>query len=101
LSERFNEVSHWVKAALLTTEKLKSRVKLFQKFILLADQLRVMKNYNGMMEIISGLDSGPIYRMRETMDSITTNKKFTIVFADLKAFASAKVFFSGSFIASN
>lgn len=62
--DRFNELSNWVKAAIVTTEKLKARVTLMKKLILLATALRNMRNYNGVMEILSGLDSGPVYRMR-------------------------------------
>jgi hypothetical protein len=43
-------------------EKPKDRVKFVTKLIMVADKLRQINNFNGLMEIVSGLNRGPVYR---------------------------------------
>lgn len=90
LQTQFADLSNWVKTAILTTEKHKDRVLLIKRFIELATVLKEMRNYNGSMEILAGLDSAPVYRLRDTMDSIMSQKKYVNLLADLKAFFNAK-----------
>ena len=64
----FNELSNWVVSALCTSEQLKERVYVFEKLLMVADHLRTVGNYNGLMAIVSGLDRGPVYRLKLTLE---------------------------------
>jgi hypothetical protein len=56
--ERFNYVSGWVATLICMSEKPKERVRITHKFIEIAHKLYQMNNFNGMMEIVSGLNRG-------------------------------------------
>lgn len=68
MMERFNDVSNWVFITVGTCENPQRRIKLFRKFLEIADACRRLGNFNGMMEILSGLDRGPIFRMKKTVN---------------------------------
>ena len=68
MTERFNLVSDWVVNVICTTENLKSRVKCFQTFLRIADELRILGNYNGVLEIMSGLRRGPVDRLKRAFN---------------------------------
>ena len=85
LIDHFNTVSNWVKVTLLTIVQRKERVKIMRKFIQLAYVLKQMRNYSGVIAILAGIDSGPIYRLKKTMDGIASNKKYSNLMADLRA----------------
>jgi uncharacterized membrane protein len=72
MTERFNLVSNWVVSKLCCCETLKTRVKIFEGFVLVADYLRQLGNFNGMMEICSAFQRGPIARMKKTYAVCTT-----------------------------
>ena len=62
LIERFNYVSSWVATRVCMAERTKERTKLVCKLIMVAEKLRQLNNFNGLMEIVSGLNRGPVYR---------------------------------------
>ncbi|XP_049850693.1 son of sevenless homolog [Schistocerca gregaria] len=72
LINRFNLVSGWVATTVCTQESLKRRVKHVQKFIEIGYCLCGMGNYNAVMEVVSGLNRGPVYRLRQTWDGVAT-----------------------------
>lgn len=61
-----------------------------KRFIDLAVILKEMRNYNGAMEIFSGLDSNPVSRLRDNMDVILSHKKYVNLLSDLKALFNPK-----------
>ncbi len=65
---RFNKVSMWVKNTIVTTENLKSRTEAVVKFIEVAERLRAMNNFNGIMEILAGLRSAAVHRLKKTWE---------------------------------
>lgn len=75
VSERFNYVSGWVATCICTTEKLRDRIKVTAKFIEVASRLKQMNNFNGVMEIVSGLNRGPVFRLKQTFDGIAQKDK--------------------------
>eukprot|EP01125_Pyxidicula_operculata_P016700 TRINITY_DN577_c0_g1_i3.p1 TRINITY_DN577_c0_g1~~TRINITY_DN577_c0_g1_i3.p1 ORF type:complete len:1211 (-),score=280.78 TRINITY_DN577_c0_g1_i3:2634-6266(-) len=75
LSERFNYVSGWVATTLCTTEKLRDRVKILLRLIEIATRLRAMGNFNGVMEIVSGINRGPVFRMSKTLEAAQAKDK--------------------------
>eukprot|EP01130_Rhizamoeba_saxonica_P003254 TRINITY_DN1390_c0_g1_i1.p1 TRINITY_DN1390_c0_g1~~TRINITY_DN1390_c0_g1_i1.p1 ORF type:complete len:956 (-),score=231.94 TRINITY_DN1390_c0_g1_i1:343-3210(-) len=68
--ERFNYVSGWVATVICTTENLKKRIKVTQKFVQIAEKLAALGNFNGCMEVVSGLNRGACYRMKNTINPV-------------------------------
>eukprot|EP01126_Amoeba_proteus_P055987 TRINITY_DN6988_c0_g1_i1.p1 TRINITY_DN6988_c0_g1~~TRINITY_DN6988_c0_g1_i1.p1 ORF type:complete len:197 (+),score=36.79 TRINITY_DN6988_c0_g1_i1:549-1139(+) len=73
--ENFNYLSSWVATRICMTEKTRDRVQLVSKLIDIAQKLRQLNNFNGLMEILSGLNRGPVYRLRQTFAEIEKKKK--------------------------
>eukprot|EP00007_Cunea_sp_BSH-02190019_P007766 CAMPEP_0174239598 /NCGR_PEP_ID=MMETSP0417-20130205/15360_1 /TAXON_ID=242541 /ORGANISM="Mayorella sp, Strain BSH-02190019" /LENGTH=1141 /DNA_ID=CAMNT_0015318559 /DNA_START=130 /DNA_END=3555 /DNA_ORIENTATION=- len=63
---QFNRVSHAITAMIVSQTKLKSRVALLTKFIAIAEQLMELNNFNGLIEVISGINSSPVRRLKLT-----------------------------------
>eukprot|EP01126_Amoeba_proteus_P056996 TRINITY_DN7227_c0_g1_i2.p1 TRINITY_DN7227_c0_g1~~TRINITY_DN7227_c0_g1_i2.p1 ORF type:complete len:865 (+),score=209.08 TRINITY_DN7227_c0_g1_i2:826-3420(+) len=68
--ERFNYVSGWVATTICLAEKQKDRIKVVTKWIEVAQKLHAMHNFNGLLEIVSGLNRGPVYRLKQTFTTI-------------------------------
>eukprot|EP01125_Pyxidicula_operculata_P018240 TRINITY_DN6479_c0_g1_i1.p1 TRINITY_DN6479_c0_g1~~TRINITY_DN6479_c0_g1_i1.p1 ORF type:complete len:1105 (+),score=214.78 TRINITY_DN6479_c0_g1_i1:1899-5213(+) len=84
MSDWFNYLSGWVASSICTCEKLKDRVKIMTKWIDIANRLKMMGNFNGLMAIISGINRGPVYRMKATQDLLTKDVKFFKILTDLR-----------------
>ena len=54
--KQFNDVSSWVTKCIVTVVKKEQRVVLLKRFINLMESLRSLNNFNGMMEILSGVN---------------------------------------------
>jgi hypothetical protein len=70
LTKQFNKAATWVATTILQTEALKERVKVVTKFIQLAEELRLLANFNGVMEILSGLGSASVHRLKQTWEAL-------------------------------
>lgn len=83
--ERFNYVSSWIATRICMTEKPRDRTKLIAKLINVAYHLKQLNNFNGLMEICSGLNrcmsnksnksaltkcSAPVYRLRASFAEV-------------------------------
>ncbi|KNC51962.1 cell division control protein [Thecamonas trahens ATCC 50062] len=67
LVRRFNETSNWVQWEILQgapAGKHSERAKIMKKMIKLAKELRALNNFNGCMEVIAGLQSSAVYRLK-------------------------------------
>ncbi|KNC49478.1 Ras GTP exchange factor [Thecamonas trahens ATCC 50062] len=62
----FNALSRWVvSAALSHKSSAKARGGVLTKFIELADELRLLGNYSGVMEVVAGLSASEVKRTRK------------------------------------
>eukprot|EP01126_Amoeba_proteus_P062601 TRINITY_DN8537_c0_g1_i5.p1 TRINITY_DN8537_c0_g1~~TRINITY_DN8537_c0_g1_i5.p1 ORF type:complete len:708 (-),score=145.30 TRINITY_DN8537_c0_g1_i5:174-2297(-) len=66
LIKHFNSLSDWVAATICTTESPKKRSKILLKFLTLANHLKRINNLNGLLAILSGLQRGPLMRLKHT-----------------------------------
>lgn len=82
LTKNFNKAAGWVATTILHTESLKERVKVVTKFIQLAEELRLLANFNGVMEILSGLGSAAVHRLKQTWEALP--KPIADLLANLK-----------------
>ena len=69
--ERFNATSRWVATEMVREVDLKKRTFLLRKFIKIAEQLRNLHNFNGAMEIMAGLHSASIHRLKKTWEGLS------------------------------
>jgi len=66
LVERFNSVSYWVATEIVMQTDLKTRIQVLKKFIGVAERMKAIGNFNGVMEIIGGLNQLAVQRLKET-----------------------------------
>ncbi|CAG5124735.1 unnamed protein product, partial [Candidula unifasciata] len=81
--QQFNNVSLRVVATVLKTLELRTsqRAKVLQKWILIAQDLRELKNFSSLKAIITGLQSHPVYRLRKTWSALP--KDTMVLFEEL------------------
>lgn len=72
MTKRFNEVSDWVASVIITEENPKRRIKTIVKFIEVAECLKRLGNYNGVMEIFSAFQRGPVARLKKSFQVSVT-----------------------------
>mmetsp|Transcript_4765 Transcript_4765/g.13358 ORF Transcript_4765/g.13358 Transcript_4765/m.13358 type:complete len:731 (-) Transcript_4765:56-2248(-) len=64
--DQFNRVSEWVVTEMCTRVKLEERIKCFEGLVSLAAELYDLQNFNGTMEILSGMNNSAVRRMKAT-----------------------------------
>ena len=74
--DQFNAVLFRVQSTILVDTELKptQRAKYIIKWIDIAQELRMLKNFSSLKAIISGLQSNPIYRLKKTWGAVTKDK---------------------------
>nr|XP_053641691.1 ral guanine nucleotide dissociation stimulator-like 1 isoform X2 [Cherax quadricarinatus] len=74
--DQFNAVSFRVQSTILVDTELKpsQRARLIVKWIDIAQELRMHKNFSSLKAIISGLQSNPIYRLKKTWGAVIKDK---------------------------
>lgn len=77
--DQFNAVSFRVQSTILVDTDLKpsQRARLIVKWIDIAQELRMLKNFSSLKAIISGLQSNPIYRLKKTWGAVIKDKSET------------------------
>lgn len=63
---RFNRVSWWVTSLVCDTPSLDERRDVIHLLIEVAQHFRELNNFNGMMEILSGLEASSVHRLKVT-----------------------------------
>eukprot|EP01104_Vermistella_antarctica_P014558 TRINITY_DN460_c0_g3_i1.p1 TRINITY_DN460_c0_g3~~TRINITY_DN460_c0_g3_i1.p1 ORF type:complete len:1428 (+),score=393.76 TRINITY_DN460_c0_g3_i1:424-4707(+) len=70
LIDHFNDTAAMVPSAIIDERKLKDRVKLYNKFIMVAQQLLKLKNFHSLTAIISGLNNAAVTRLKYTKSKL-------------------------------
>eukprot|EP00005_Dracoamoeba_jomungandri_P009672 CAMPEP_0174270590 /NCGR_PEP_ID=MMETSP0439-20130205/44986_1 /TAXON_ID=0 /ORGANISM="Stereomyxa ramosa, Strain Chinc5" /LENGTH=1494 /DNA_ID=CAMNT_0015360015 /DNA_START=51 /DNA_END=4535 /DNA_ORIENTATION=- len=68
--DHFNAFSWWVTTEIISKVKLKERVAQTKKFIQLAQKMYELNNFNGVMEVMSALNSSPVRRLKLTWEEL-------------------------------
>ena len=63
---RFNLTCRWIASEILVEGDPAGRAVLLARFIFIAEQCRLMRNYNGVMTVIAGLQQTPIWRLKHS-----------------------------------
>jgi len=87
---KFNVMSKWVQAEVLCAGEPKQRAGIIGKFLEICEHLRTLKNYNGIMEILSGLNASAVHRLKLTWSCLSS--KQTEVFQEFNTFTTGKNF---------
>lgn len=64
LIENFNKIGYWVATEVLTKQDIKVRLKYIKKFIKIAYKCYECNNFNGVMQILSGLNNSSVKRLK-------------------------------------
>ena len=63
---RFNDVSNWVASEIVKCTDIQQRTAVLKMVIEIAEHCYELNNYNAVMEIISGLHSSSVFRLKAT-----------------------------------
>ncbi|RXG68259.1 Ral guanine nucleotide dissociation stimulator-like 1 [Armadillidium vulgare] len=74
--EQFNAVIYRVQSTVLVETDLRpsQRARLITKWIDVAQELRLLKNFSSLKAIISSLQSNPLYRLKKTWNAVSKEK---------------------------
>lgn len=62
-----NHVVHWVVTEIVShVDNLKNRAIIYERFVQIACHLEKLNNFNGLKEILAGLQSSAVYRLKKT-----------------------------------
>lgn len=75
LIERFNHVSQWIATEICTEESQKLRITKIKRFIDIGMKCLELKNFNGVMQIVTGLSSSAVIRLKSTWANISLKRK--------------------------
>ncbi|KJE92340.1 hypothetical protein CAOG_03326 [Capsaspora owczarzaki ATCC 30864] len=68
--KRFNDLSLLVVSCIVLTPDIKARALVLRKFMLIAQALRELQNFNSLVSIVAAMNSSPIHRLRKTMELV-------------------------------
>eukprot|EP00040_Diaphanoeca_grandis_P021301 m.113455 g.113455 ORF g.113455 m.113455 type:complete len:1196 (-) comp28272_c0_seq1:23-3610(-) len=71
---RFNQVSNWVSRTVLEMKNLEERAETVSIFIEILRELLVLQNFNGAMEVLSGLQRTAVQRLKFTWAEVSAKK---------------------------
>jgi len=72
--KQFNYISFWAQTEILTETERKRRTKVIEKMIDICGHLYKLGNYNGLLEIVSALESTGVNRLKHTWTALPENK---------------------------
>jgi len=67
----FNQLSHAISAQILQGHRPKDRAKIIEWWIKVAEHCKHMSNYHGLMAVVSGINSGPTVRLRQSRKEVS------------------------------
>lgn len=70
MSERSTKMTQWVVLRILHETDIKKRVIVIKHIIAIANYCKELHNYNTTMEILAGLTSSPIHRLKKTWEIV-------------------------------
>jgi len=70
VTRRFNTVSWWIATMIVRINELKPRAAMMKRCIAIAEHCIALNNFNSAVEIISGLESSAVHRLKKTWELI-------------------------------
>eukprot|EP01089_Gocevia_fonbrunei_P020597 TRINITY_DN7715_c0_g1_i1.p1 TRINITY_DN7715_c0_g1~~TRINITY_DN7715_c0_g1_i1.p1 ORF type:complete len:321 (+),score=53.95 TRINITY_DN7715_c0_g1_i1:37-999(+) len=72
MAHRFNKVVYYIMSTILQAKKPAKRERILSKWINIGRFCRELENYNGVMEVVAALASGPIVRLLDLKKKLNT-----------------------------
>jgi len=69
-----NKVSYWVATEIVRHEDIRPRVAVIKKFIATAEMLKIIGNFNGLMEVIAGLNLFSVQRLLKSWAEVSSRQ---------------------------
>ncbi|KAF5638793.1 Ras guanine-nucleotide exchange Cdc25p [Fusarium tjaetaba] len=70
-----NGISNWVKESVLTEAEPKGRGYVIETWILIAQHLFQLSNFDGLVAVTSGLDDTSVLRLKQSWDAVSVQAK--------------------------
>jgi son of sevenless len=70
--QRMNKINHWIIKCIISEEKLKKRVKIFEYLMRVLIHFHEIGDFNSLNSFYSGLESSPVGRLKITKSFIST-----------------------------
>lgn len=87
-----NHVARWIVTEIISvTDNVKTRAAIFERFVQIAHQMERLNNFNGVKEILAGLQASAVHRLRKTREAV--GPKYLKIFDDLVKLTSSDLNF--------
>ncbi|KAL0470711.1 ras GEF [Neurospora intermedia] len=67
----FNHIAQWVSNMILIRDKAKHRAPCLERFMVIAQRLRTLNNYNGLAAVLAGINGTAIHRLAQTRNLVS------------------------------
>jgi son of sevenless len=81
MTQRNDKISLWIASLIVLEPRVEIRGKLISKFIQIADLLFSHNNFDGVMQIMAGLNNTPVHRLRRSWGLV--DQKYMTKFKDM------------------
>eukprot|EP00002_Diphylleia_rotans_P006080 TRINITY_DN1538_c0_g1_i1.p1 TRINITY_DN1538_c0_g1~~TRINITY_DN1538_c0_g1_i1.p1 ORF type:complete len:1104 (+),score=200.96 TRINITY_DN1538_c0_g1_i1:56-3367(+) len=75
LTQRFNQISAWVAACVVSGKTVRERVRIVSRFVKIAENLREMNNFNALFAVTSGLLCSAVHRLKYTNQELNKHTR--------------------------
>mmetsp|Transcript_19008 Transcript_19008/g.48341 ORF Transcript_19008/g.48341 Transcript_19008/m.48341 type:complete len:605 (-) Transcript_19008:112-1926(-) len=75
IAERFNQVSFWVATSIVKASPQKQQLKFVKKFIKVSKRMLTLRNYNGLMAVLSGLNLSSVQRLPVMKEGLSKSQR--------------------------
>lgn len=79
MTRRFNDVSRLIASEILRRHDLAARAEAIEKWAAVADIVRCLHNFNGVLQICSAFTNAAIFRLKNTWEKVSKTVNITVL----------------------